>query len=105
MIEFLSEAEESWLKIKVFSPLNRPDLNQFFFRSQTNCEETLRLLKAENALLRSQLADVKAMETDSQATIQNQEIAINSLKKEKEVCSLEFAIVRCTRFMIRSISR
>ena len=41
---------------------------------------------------------MKAMETDSQATIQNQETTINSLKKEKEVRSLEFLIsVRCTR--------
>ena len=35
---------------------------------------------------------MKAMETDSQATIQNQETTINSLKKEKEVCSLELLI-------------
>ena len=51
------------------------------------------MLRAENLLLRSQLADMKAIESDSQATIQNQEITINSLKKEKEVCSFEFLIV------------
>ena len=36
---------------------------------------------------------MKAIESDSQATIQNQEITIKSLKKEKEVCSFEFLIV------------
>ena len=43
------------------------------------------LLKAENSLLQSQLDDMKAVEMDSQATINNQEITINSLKTEKEV--------------------
>lgn len=57
----------------------------------TGCEETLRLLKAEKVLLRSQLAGMKAMETDSQATIQNQETTINSLKKEKEILKKEYA--------------
>lgn len=66
----------------------KPATFKFIFPSQTDCEEKLRLLKAENSLLRSQLADMEAMESDSQATIQNQEITINSLKKEKEVCIL-----------------
>ena len=48
-------------------------------------EETFRLLKAENSLLKSQLDDMKAVVMDSQATINNQERTINSLKTEKEV--------------------
>lgn len=43
------------------------------------------LLKAENSLFQSQLDDMKALLKDSQATIKNQEITINSLKTEKEV--------------------
>lgn len=52
---------------------------------QTGVEEMFQLLKAENSLLQSQLDDMKSMEADSQATIKNQEITINSLKTEKEV--------------------
>ena len=52
---------------------------------QTGVEEMFQLLKAENSLFQSQLDDMKAMEMDSQATIKNQEITINSLKTEKEV--------------------
>ena len=79
------------IKMKGFAPcslVTKPATFKFIFPSQTGCEEKLRLLKAENSLLRSQLADMEAMESDSQATIQNQEITINSLKKEKEVCIL-----------------
>lgn len=43
------------------------------------------LLKAENSLFQSQLDDMKALVKDSQATMKNQEITINSLKTEKEV--------------------
>ena len=50
-------------------------------------EEMLSLLKAENCVLKSQIQDIKAVEEDSQATIKNQEIIINSLKTEKEVRS------------------
>lgn len=52
---------------------------------QTGVEEMFQLLKGENLLLQSQLDDMKAVEMDSQATINNQEITINSLKTEKEV--------------------
>ena len=80
------------IKMKGFAPcsfITKAAIFSFFiFPSKTGCEEKLRLLKAENSLLKSQLADLKAMESDSQATIQNQEITINSLKKEKEVCIL-----------------
>lgn len=52
---------------------------------QTDVDEAVRRLKAENSLLQIQLTDSKAVEDDSQATIANQEITIDSLKKEKEV--------------------
>ena len=57
------------------------------FVLQTGVEEMHQLLQAENALLQRQLDDMKAVEMDSQATIKNQEITINSLKTEKEVSS------------------
>ena len=47
----------------------------------------LELLKGENELLQNQLDDMKAVESDSQAIIKNQETTISSLKNEKEVGS------------------
>lgn len=53
------------------------------------------LLKAENSLFQSQLDDMKALLRDSQATIKNQEITINSLKTEKEVGFKCFVPMMC----------
>ena len=55
------------------------------------------LLKAENSLFQSQLDDMKALLKDSQATIKNQEITINSLKTEKEVGHVVYPDDVCTR--------
>lgn len=55
------------------------------------------LLKAENSLFQSQLDDMKALLKDSQATINNQEITINSLKTEKEVGQMFCSYDVCTR--------
>ena len=67
---------------------NPPFILFGFFSSvfQTDVEEAVRRLKAENSVLQIQLSDAKAVEDDSQATIKNQEITIDSLKKGKEVC-------------------
>lgn len=66
---------------------NTPFISFCCFSSifQTDVDEAVRRLKAENSLLQIQLTDSKAVEDDSQATIENQEITIDSLKKEKEV--------------------
>ncbi|XP_022782514.1 uncharacterized protein LOC111323428 isoform X2 [Stylophora pistillata] len=80
--------EESLKEMEILKrkALRLEDENKHF----TDVEEAVRRLKAENSVLQIQLSDAKAVEDDSQATIKNQEITIDSLKKGKEVMSKEY---------------